>query len=462
MHTSTTARANVNGQTAHVRRWVVFAVGLLLVLALPARAAEPPHQFVLSPENNHLWAYDAASGERQLVARAVNGPDPGTAAPNGLRRDINGQICVSPDGVHVVAGEDTVLATSGGSSHDPRIAGWGYFDITGSALGRIAITETGKLAPAAGRGPSYNGDPDNYGCGFLDGNRLLTTAIGDTLPGQPATGQLFLWFGPFTSGFQQVTDQTAGVSFFVGAVDHCQIDGALATAGGIAVDTNGDVYITANRPDDAGNPSAVWRYRGQWPRTAAECTAAYLAANIRREAVVPSLPLPVDVRAPTPSSVAISPAGTLVVASVFTGTISEYGKDGAWKRDLYPLSPLAPPQGPLGNTPYGLAFTGDGTLWIADLGIVAAMPAPGAGSLLRLRFDERGTPVLPAQTVAANLTFPDGLGVYTPTEPPAASPATTAPIGVLAVSGTDQRAAMVGALVALVLANSIRRRASTR
>ncbi|MEY2478928.1 MAG: hypothetical protein QOG87_4243, partial [Actinomycetota bacterium] len=400
------------------------AVGAGLV-AGPTPAASVT-QFVLSPEGNHLWAYDAATGERQLMGRAVDGSDPGGLPLNGLRRDINGQICISPDNRHVITGEDTVLSGGGegGSSHDPRIAGWGFFEIAGTRLGELTIEQTGKLAPEGGKGPGYTGDPDNYGCGFLDGNRLLTTAIGNTLPGEPANGQLFLWFAPFTGDFRQETDNGAGVSFFVGSVDHCQIDATLATAGGVAVDTNGDVYVTANRPDDDGHPGAVWRYRGRWPSTAGECTPSFLEANITKEQVIPAIAgLPADPRAPTPSSVVISPAGTLYVASVFTGTVSEYGKDGVWIRDLFPLAPLTPPTGPTGDTPYGLTVTADGALWIADLGIVVGAPVPELGSVIRLPFSG-GDPVLPAVTVQDGLTFPDGLGVYTPSATSPA-PATT-------------------------------------
>lgn len=388
-------------------------------------AATAPRQFVLSPEGNHLWAYDARTGEHQLLSRARNGADPGTEAPNGLVRDINGQICVSPDGRHVVTGEDTVFPVGtgtggdGAGSHDPRVAGWGYFEIAGDALGELTVDQIGKLAPEAGQGPGYAGDPDNYGCGFLDGDRLLTTAIGNTLPGQEANGQLFLWFGPFDQGFRRETDLVAGVDFLVGEVAHCEIDGGLATAGGIAVDANGDVYVAANRPTEipGGDPSAVWRYSGTWPRTAAECTPEFLAANITREAVIPSLPLlPVDPIAPTPSSVVLGPAGTLYVSSVFSGTVSEFTKDGTFLRDLFPLSPVAPRPGPTGDTPFGLAVTADGALWISDLGIVASAPAEGQGSLRRLAFDG-GDPVVPAETIRDGLTFPDGLGVYTP--PPA-------------------------------------------
>ena len=66
------------------------------------------------------------------------------------------------------------------------------------------------------------------------------------------------------------------------------------------------------------------------------------------------------------------------------------------------------------QTPFGLALTADGSLWIADLGIAVAEPAPGQGSVIRVRFDDAGNPVLPYETVRDGLTFPDGLGVYTP------------------------------------------------
>lgn len=382
----------------------LFAAGALLLGGAPAGGAA--RQFVLSPEGNHLWAYDTVTKQRQLVVRARNGGDPGANAPNGIVRDINGQICVSPDGGHVITGEDTV--TGEGSSHDPRIAGWGWFSIAGDAIGAITVEQIGKLAPEAGGGPGYAGDPDNYGCGFLDANRLFTTAIGNTLPGEEANGQLFLWFGPF----EQAT------------VAHCEIDRTLATAGGVTVAPNGDVYVATNRPTQipGGDPSAIWRFSGTWPRSAAECTPAFLAANITKTRVLPSAPaLPADPLAPTPSAVIITPSNTMLVSSVFSGTVSEFTREGQWIRDVYPLSPVALRTGPTGNTPYGMVIAGD-ELWIADLGIVAAAPAPGQGSLIVVQLNAQATP---ATTVQSNLTFPDGLGLYTgrPAAPAAPLPA---------------------------------------
>lgn len=409
------------GRTSARRQLVaIVAVATAGAIVMAGAAAAPPGasevEIVLSAEANHLWAYDATTGEAQLVNGAVNPTrDPGASPPPGSEpRDINGQLCISPDGKHLIAGEDSVLPATeggdGGDSHDPRIAGWGYFRIQGNHVGQVRIRQEGKLAPEAGSGPGYNGDPDNYGCGFLDGDRLFTTAIGDPLFGAPANGQLFLWFGPFDAGYHEVAAD--GVRFFVGEVDHCEIDGALATAGGIAIDDNGDVYVAANRPDDAGNPGAVWRYSGTWPTSAAECTPEFLEANITKTLVVPPAPVPNPVSL-TPSAVVISPDDTLYVSSVFTGTVSEYTKDGVFVRDVWPQSPVAPRSGPFGDTPFGLAFTSDGALWIADIGIVGADAAAGEGSVRRVPFDG-GSPQAPGETVAEGLDFPDGLGVYKP------------------------------------------------
>jgi len=116
----------------------------------------------------------------------------------------------------------------------------------------------------------------------------------------------------------------------------------------------------------------------------------------------------------TPSAVVISPQNTLYVSSVFTGTVSEFDKAGNWLRDIYPVSPLSPPTGPTGQTPFGLAFTGDGSLWIADLGVIGGDAAPDEGSVIRVTFDAAGNPTPLGQTVKDKLNFPDGLGVYTP------------------------------------------------
>ncbi len=421
----------MHGRTRRVGA-VVLALWAAGAVLAPASAGTAP-EFVLSPEGNHLWIYDTATGEHQLLARAVNGGNPGAEAPNGLRRDINGQVCTSPDGTHIITGEDTVLADEGGgdggSSHDPRIAGWGYFRIQGDTLGQISIEQVGKLAPEAGRGPGYTGDPDNYGCGFLDASRLFTTAIGNTLPGEDANGQLLLWFGPFEQGFREEAPTDGGAGFLVGEVDHCQIDDTLATAGGLTVAPDGTIYVATNRPDDNDNPGAIWRFSGTWPTSFEQCTPEFVEANITKELLIPSVPgLPADVRSPTPSAVLVLPGGNLLVSSVFSGTVSEYTPEGDWVRDVYPLSPVTPPTGPTTQTPFGLARTSDGSLWIADLGIAIAQPAPGQGSLIRVRYDGED-PSLPAETVRDGLTFPDGLGVYrgTPASTPAPTPSAPSP-----------------------------------
>ena len=119
--------------------------------------------------------------------------------------DINGQLCFFPDDPHrLIAGEDT--------GQPERTPGWGIFEIDGDRVGDLSARQVGRLVP------SYQNDPDNYGCGVLSDGRVVTTDIGNKVEGPPS-GQLIMWFPPFDS--EQVS--------------YCKLDVTLPTPGGIVV-----------------------------------------------------------------------------------------------------------------------------------------------------------------------------------------------------------------------------------
>ena len=372
-----------------------LAASLLLLLGpgAPSSSAapgDPGSVLVFGAEGDDLNAYDAYDGfKKQTVIYHQSDEH-----PDG--RNINGQICFFPDGSRrFIAGEDT-------DQGDNRPQGWGIFQLKGTKIGKLSAPQVGRLVPTFVTTDASN--PENYSCGFLSGNRIITTDVGDQFPGQPATGQLIVWFAPF-----DVKD-----------VAYCKVDVSIATAGGSYIDKQGRIYVASNRPDEANlvdEPGGVYRYSGQFPTgpdAAGGCgrkdaTGAPLVTEGR---VTKELHIPMDQRVLTPSAVIGTGKGTVYVSSVFSGHIAEYDEDsGAFIRVI-----MEPPGGlPIGQlnpgiTPFGMGLDSLGTLYVADLGIRTVQPAPNAGSEVVIRFDEDGQPQAP-EKYDTGLNFPEGIGV---------------------------------------------------
>jgi hypothetical protein len=103
---------------------------------------------------------------------------------------------------------------------------------------------------------------------------------------------------------------------------------------------------------------------------------------------------------------------------VFTGTIAEFDGNGEYVRTI--LKPAAGDA--LGaepfktGTPLGIGVAPDGTLFVADIGIVATAdgigPGRGTGHVRRITFDAQGEPSAP-EIMDSDLAFPDGIGIFT-------------------------------------------------
>ena len=343
---------------------------------------------VFNGEGNNLKAYTAEPpfDTQQVITNAED--DPG-----GL--DINAQICFFADGTRMVAGEDT-------GQPDPP-AGWGIFEVDGDALGDLSARKIGKLTPTY---QDSEDSPENYGCGVLSDGRIVTTDIGDQVLGD-GNGQLIIWFPPFDRGADGE----------VGAVPYCKLDVGIATAGGIAVDEEDNLYVASARPPTGG----VWRYPGPFPTddtpeggcASTDTTGAPMADDVAKELFIPAG----DHGLGTPVAVAITDDGNFFVSSVFTGVINEYDAEGAFVRTI-----LSPPEdetiGPESystGTPLGIGLGPDGTLYYADIAIVAEpgeLPGPGPGGTVRRIVFVDGEPQ-PPEIIADGLAFPDGIGVRT-------------------------------------------------
>ena len=365
----------------------------------PTTTTEPPPSspMIFSPEGNNLWVYEDAPGyaSQQVVTNATENPAQG--------RDLNGQVCFVPDGSgRFIAGEDT-------NQPDP-VPGFGVFQLEGDRVGGLSAAQVGKLTP------TYQSAPDNFGCGFLSSGALVTTDIGNTVTG-PADGQLIVWFPPFSGGELDRTAPNAGFD----DVAYCKVDVGIATAGGVYVDQDDNVYVGSARPPSNG----VLRYSGDWP-TAPNADGRCGRTDATGAPLVDPGAVTSDVfiaagghDLASPHSVAPAPEGGLYVSSVINGVINEYDAEGTFVRAV-----LTPPAGEeLGlepfstGTPLGLAVGPDGSLFYADIGIVADPVdgfGPGArtGTLRVIRFLD-GEPQ-PPDTIADGLAFPDGLGVLVP------------------------------------------------
>jgi hypothetical protein len=335
-----------------------------------------PQILVFSGEGNRLNAYASADGfPKQNVI------DNQSSDPNG--RDINGQICFLPDGSRrFIAGEDT------GQPEPPQ--GWGLFQLGGDAIGSLSATQIGKLTP------TYQGSLDNaenYGCGFLGDGRLVTSDVGNQASG-PGDGQLIVWFPPFDAPNPR----------------YCKIATDIATAGGIFVDDQDRVYVASAR-----HPG-VLRYSPPFPTSddadggcgLTDSTGAPLADEVVRETFIRAD----GINLVTPSAIVQGHGDHLFVSSVLNGVIAEYDADGRFLRRV-----LAPPRGealPFSTgSPFGLGIDAEGTLYYADIGLVAGPDGIGPGDrngrVRRLRF-ENGEPQ-PPEVMDSGLSFPDGIGV---------------------------------------------------
>ncbi|MCJ7438341.1 MAG: hypothetical protein MUP97_11355 [Acidimicrobiia bacterium] len=383
---------------------VMLALALLAIVPAIATARDTaknadgsPKVIVFNGQGNDLDAFASTPPFTTQKVYTTREKD-----PKGF--DINAQICFFGDGRTFIAGEDT-------GQPDP-IQGWGIFRLRGSKVGSLKARQVGKLQP------TYQGATDNaenYGCGVLSDGRILTSDVGNQAKGD-GDGQLIIWFPPLTKGFRTLANGTEG------KVPYCKLDIGIATAGGIAVDEDDNVYVASARGDIAG----VNRYSGPFPTSATPAggcdgqdgTGAPMATNVTREQFIAPTNNLLTPNAIVPSPVAGSKQTGWYVSSVFTGVINEYDKTGTYVRTI-----LQPPAGEtLGaepfstGTPLGLGIGPDGTLYFADIGIVISDrgigPGRSTGNVRRITF-VGGEPQAP-ETMASGLAFPDGIGIFVP------------------------------------------------
>ena len=373
----------------------IAALGAMACFHAPPAAADSG-QLVYSTEGNRLRRYDVdtigsgALAEDILVERASGSEQGGGPGVAGVKRDINGETCLFPDGSgRFVAGEDTH------QSHPKE--GVGIWAADGTQIGKL--TSTYNTAQA-----------EYFGCEFDGDGRLFTTDVGTQGFSNP-NGQLVMWFPPYDRfpGPPGAYPNTDAISN-----NFCVIASDIGTAGAIEVDSQGRVYVSG------ASSLKIFRFSPPFPTGLGPgqgCTA--IDANGSPKANVVNR----DIFATNPSGsvftftgLAFAPNGNLYAASVATGEIGEINKDnGQFVRMILDPGLGFPPAYPISTgTPQGLAVDADGSVYYADINLVGVFPALGPGpngSVRRIRFDGNGDP-LPPELIRDGLAFPDGVSIF--------------------------------------------------
>jgi len=334
--------------------------------------------------------------------------------------DLNGQVCVLPDG-RFVGGYDPTLPNQhnpGGTKPYKQPADGEELDEPdGSFSGQTLYVPGPYTMPGqtvGGDNPPtpdgvYNNTSTYTGCaidkaGNIFGNDIAT-AQGDFPP--PSSGRLVEWFAPNYTTYCIVYGPTTGG---VGP-HHVGGSGGLAQPGTMALADDGDLLVpnvgtgSVLRFDHASLPSSAADCPGGvYPRSAVHVTTFYKGLAF-------------------PAGIAKDPTCDCFAVSSYIGNPGIVWVDDAGKavagRGSVPGTALADlGKSPDQYNPFGLAFAPDGTLYFVDIHVTCKSfltgcgPADYQGRVMRVTFDQ-GQPSTP-QTVAGGFDFPTSVTVCVP------------------------------------------------
>jgi hypothetical protein len=431
------------GARARSGHWSRAAVGVLagaLVLAAcssgstGAQKATTTSTVALTPESTDLPSTGALAppvgGETgksgYLVYWDQNEEVDLLSMPSGAQGqllpawDLNGQMCVLPDGRFVGGYDPTLPGQRNLGSAKPYkqpADGEELINPNGSFSGQTLYVPGPYKLPGQSVGGDSPPTPDGVfnnnqtytGCaidkaGNVFGNDIAT-AQGNYPP--PSSGRLVEWFAPAYTTYCVVYGPTTGG---VGP-HHTDGSGGLAQPGMMAVADNGDVLVP-----NVGTSSVLRFAHSSLPTGASQCPDGVYP----RQKVVVS---PFVKGLPFPAGVALDPTCDCFAVSSYIGdpAIRWVTKDGApeARRGSVPGTSIAQlGKAPGQYNPFGMAFAPDGTLYFIDIhvackGLLSGCgPASYGGRVMKVTFTG-GQPSAPV-TVAGGFDFPTSVTVCVP------------------------------------------------
>ena len=345
--------------------------------------------------------------------------------PSGLQGqllpawDLNGQVCVLPDGRFVGGYDPTLPGQRNLGSAKPYkqpADGEELDEPNGSFSGETLYVPGPYTMPGQNIGSDspptadgvFNNNQTYTGCAVLgNGNVLgndIATAQGAYPP--PSSGRLVEWFAPnYTTYCIVYGPDTGGYG-----PHHTDGSDGLEQPGMMALADNGDVLLP-----NVGTSSVLDLSASTLPTSGAQCPGGLYPRS--------KLKMSTFVKVPFPAGIAKDPACGCFAVSSYIGnpSVRWFTSDGKPEPgyDTLPGTNAAQMgQDPNQYNPFGMAFAPDGTLYFIDIHVVCkgllsgCGPGGNEGRVMRVTMTngQPGTPV----TVLGGLDFPTSVTVCVP------------------------------------------------
>jgi hypothetical protein len=334
--------------------------------------------------------------------------------------DLNGQVCVLPDG-RFVGGVDPTLPGQrnlGSAKPYKQPADGEELNLpNGSFSGRVLYVpgpykmpgqSVGQDSPPTADGV-FNNNSTYTGCAIDKAGNVLgsdiATAQGTYPP--PSSGRLVEWFAPSYTTYCIVYGPTTG-GF---GPHHADGTGGLAQPGMMTLADNGDVLVP-----NVGTQSVLRFARSSLPATAADCPGGvYPRSKVQVSAFVKDVPFPAGVaKDPTCDCFGL----TTYIGSPAIRWVTKDGRPEPGRGTLPGTSVADVGKSASQFNPFGLAFAPDGTLYFVDIHIACRAlltgcgPASYGGRVMKVTVTN-GQPSAPV-VVAGGFDFPTSVTVCVP------------------------------------------------